>query len=819
MSVHNSRHGDDYIEDPYPITLIRTENYQVWSCAMLLALEGKNKTSFIDGTCKRAKHDWEKLKETYDKVDGSIMFGLNHQIHTLKQNGSSIADYYHKLSALWKEFDAMIELPKCVCNASEGFKKHNQLMKLMQFLMGLDDSYMQIRSSILSREVLPDVRSAYATISSEESHRVATGSIAGSSKRNQASAFVSSMPNKNNFQRNNQNVSNGPSRPNNLNNINCGFNGHTIDRCFKIIGYPADFGKKKSGQNVKGKNISNNNSVGSSSSSGFTDEQMATLISLIKDNKIGTNVQANMTGANQHMTYTDKELDNVLDISHLKIKDLNMRNVMEIGDQCEGLYYYNDQEPVLNVLKESLQIDNKDKNVCCETFQRAKQTREPFPLSDHTSKFLGDLVHLDLWGPYKVTSSEGDSSSSSVSGSDVNTADFPVVNHGNDAYSSDDIVATQNEDVATLEESIFLSEPKSYFEASKFSHWTDAMNQEMNALLRNGTWEIVELAKDRKAIGSKWIYKIKYRSSGEIDRYKARLVAQGFGQKEGIYYEETFSHVVKMVTVRCLLNVSISNDWPVFQLDVNNAFLYGDLVETVYVRAPEGYFPSRNKVCRLKKSLYELKQTPRQWNTKLTSTLIENGFNQSKSDYSLYNKTDKGVFLALLVYVDDIIITGNNVSEIEKFKVFLKSKFIIKELGKLKCICLNQKKHVLDLLSDYGMLACKSAKTPLMSKLVISNEASVNDTILDNIIDYQKLMGKLIYLTNTRPDIYYAVHCLSQFMHSPLKSYLKIAFKILRYLKSCPGLGIHIIKNPGISLNAYSDADWAKCIVTRRSGT
>ncbi|GKA99964.1 hypothetical protein Tco_0827958 [Tanacetum coccineum] len=247
-----------------------------------------------------------QLKQTYDKVDGSIMFGLHHQINTLKQNGSSIANYYHKLNALWKQFDVMIELPKCVCNASEGFKKHNQLIKLMQFLMGLDDSYTQIRSSIFSREVLPDVRSAYATISSEEYHRVAAGSIAGSSQRNKASAFVSNVPNRNNFQRNTQNMNNGP-RPNNMNNNrqdggsglvceNCGFNGHTINRCFKIIGYPADFGKKKSNRSFKGKNVSNNNSVRSSSSSGFTDKQIATLISLIKDNKIKKNMQANMAG-------------------------------------------------------------------------------------------------------------------------------------------------------------------------------------------------------------------------------------------------------------------------------------------------------------------------------------------------------------------------------------------------------------------------------------------------------------------------------------------------------------------------------------------
>ncbi|GJW53150.1 ribonuclease H-like domain-containing protein [Tanacetum coccineum] len=949
------------------IKLKEIENYQVWSCAMLLALEEKNKTGFIVGTCKRSNTDeihskqWDRVNaivlETYDKVDGSIMFGLHHQINTLKQNGSSIVDYYHKLNALWKQYDAMIELPKCVCNASESFKKHNQLLKLMQFLMGLDDSYMQIRSSILSRVVLPDVRSAYATISSEESHKVAAGSIAGSSKRNQASAFI------------------GP-RPNNMNNNrqggglglvceNCGFNGHAIDRCFKIIGYPADFGKKKSNQSFKGKNISNNNSVGTSSSSGFTDDQMVTLISLIKEKKLEKICRPIW----QH--------------------DWHYR----LGHPAE---------PLMNVLKDYLQIDKKDNVVGCEIYQRAKQTREPFPLSDHISKCLGDLIHLDLWGPYKVATFEGfryfltvvddytravwvylikskdeipyvsggiplkfwteciltatylinrlpssvlngkspyemiyikcptpahlrmfgclcfativnnndkfssekyvmigysnvkkgyrlcsldkhqfifsrdvklfenifpfkdseiekndstnvfqdvnhikkidieyheipnddervdsdpnrdkrsqsDSISSSVSGSNHNTADFPVDNPGNDADSNDEFVATQNEGVATLEENVFSEvkyglekyvgysklnseifcfvtqlnksiEPKSYFEASKYPHWTDAINQEMDALLRNGTWEIVELPEGRKAIGSKWIYKIKFRSSGD------------------------FSPVVKMVTVRCLLKVVVSMSWSVFQLDVNNIFLYGDLEETVYMKPPEGYFPSGNKVCRLKKSLYRLKQAPRQWNAKLTSTLIENGFSQSKFDYSLYTKYAKGVFLALLVYVDDIIITSNNVSEIEKFKVYLKSKFMIKDLGKLK-------KYVLDLLSEYGMLACKPAKTPLPSKLVISNEATEKDTVLDNITDYQKLMGKLIYLTNTRLDISYDVHCLSQFMHSPLKSHLKTAFHILRYLKGCPGLGIHIVKDSGMSLTAFFDADWAKCVVTRKSVT
>ena len=236
-------------------------------------------------------------------------------------------------------------------------------------------------------------------------------------------------------------------------------------------------------------------------------------------------------------------------------------------------------------------------------------------------------------------------------------------------------------------------------------------------------------------------------------------------------------------------------------------------------------------MCRLKKSLYGLKQAPRQWNAKLTSALIENGFNQSKSDYSLFTKDDSGNFIALLVYVDDIIITGNNINEINNFKDFLKSKFQIKALGKLNYflgievletthgLCLSQRKYCLDLLSEFGLLACKPSFTPLESNLTISNEPSETDPVLNNITEYQKLIGKLIYLTHTRPDIAYSVHCLSQFMHKPLKSHLKIALKLLRYLKGAPGLGIHIQKSANTSLEGFVDADWAKCVVTRKSVT
>ncbi|GKB53985.1 hypothetical protein Tco_0904738 [Tanacetum coccineum] len=253
MSLHG--YSDEEFEPQDNVTLISKLD------------RGKNKTGFIDGSCKRsnvdevlAKHVWEELKETYDKVDGY----LHHKIHTLKQNGSTLADYYHSLNALWKQFDCLVELPRCTCHAAENFKKHNQLMKLMQFLMGLDDSYMTIRSSILSRDPLPDVRSAYATISSEESHRVVSNSMSGTSQ-----SF----------------------RPNTVNNT-----------------------KKRNGQNVKGGTNSNNSTTGSNGSSGFTDEQLSTLISVIKDNTMaGKNVQANMAAK------IEKEID-VLETMNIELE-------------------------------------------------------------------------------------------------------------------------------------------------------------------------------------------------------------------------------------------------------------------------------------------------------------------------------------------------------------------------------------------------------------------------------------------------------------------------------------------------------------------
>ncbi|GJU10189.1 ribonuclease H-like domain-containing protein [Tanacetum coccineum] len=449
-------------------------------------------------------------------------------------------------------------------------------MKLMQFLMGLDDSYMQIGNSILFREVLPDVRSSYANIYSEDSLKIVASSSSFGPLNGLRLLLLFLMP-----------IIEAISR-----GIKPLFNGQTTGICFKLIGHPTDFGKKKVGQNFKGKFVSNNNSVEPSSSTGFTDEQLNLILSnglTLFDVLVIPEYYVTLVYVHK-LAKDNKKFIAFDEGTCFFNQDLNLKNVMRIDNQCGGSYYFNDQDPVLNVLTHSLQINSKDQNNFYEICQRAKQTRESFPSSDHTSSDLGDLLNKSC-------------------------------------------------------------EPKSFLKASKHTHWTDVMNAEMEALLRNDTWEITNFPKDRKAI-------------------------EGFNQKECIDYEETFSTVVKMVTIRCLLNLDVQSN------------------------------------C------------------------------QSRSDYSLYTKNVKGVFIALLVYVDDIIITGNSVVEIEKFKEFLKTNFMIKDLGKLKYflgievidtkdgICLNQRKYCLELSFEFGMLVCKHSSVPLPSKLVISNEPTSDDHLI-----------------------------------------------------------------------------------------
>jgi len=201
------------------------------------------------------------------------------------------------------------------------------------------------------------------------------------------------------------------------------------------------------------------------------------------------------------------------------------------------------------------------------------------------------------------------------------------------------------------------TEPKGIKQALSDPTWFSAMQQEYSALLKNHTWDLVPLSPARQAIGCKWVFRIKENADGSINKYKARLVAKGFHQVPGFDFHDTFSSVVKPITIRIVITLALSNHWELFQLDVNNAFLNGLLEETVYMIQPPGFeIADKSLVCKLNKALYGLKQAPCQWFDKLKTTLVQFGFQASKCDPSLFIYKQHAQTVFLLVYVDDIII-------------------------------------------------------------------------------------------------------------------------------------------------------------------
>jgi hypothetical protein len=258
-------------------------------------------------------------------------------------------------------------------------------------------------------------------------------------------------------------------------------------------------------------------------------------------------------------------------------------------------------------------------------------------------------------------------------------------------------------------------------------------------------------------------------------------------------------------------------------------FLNRDLEEEVYMDLPPGVnysFSRRTEVCRLKKSLYGLKRSPRAWFRRFSSTMKAFGYKQSNSDHTLFIKHKEGKVTALIVYVDDMVVTGDDSCEMKALQEYLATKFEMKDLGQLKYflgievarskrgIFLSQRKYVLDLLTETGMLACKPAETPIEMnhKLGIFPDQTPTDKGR-----YQRLVGRLIYLSHTRPDLTYVVSVVSQFMHTPSEEHMNVVYRILRYLKNAPGKGLLFSKNDGLNIEGYTDSDWAGDQTDRRS--
>ncbi|GKC56600.1 putative RNA-directed DNA polymerase [Tanacetum coccineum] len=351
--------------------------------------------------------------------------------------------------------------------------------------------------------------------------------------------------------------------------------------------------------------------------------------------------------------------------------------------------------------------------------------------------------------------------------------------------------------------SLYLEEDPSNVEQTlKSEKWKNVMDVEMDALMRNGTWDKCILPQGKKPVGCRWIFTIKYKPDGTIERYKARLVAKGYTQTYGIDYSETFSPIAKIDTIRVL-----------FSIAAKNAFLQGELKEEVYMEAPPGFSQhfKHGEVCKLKKSLYGLKQLPRAWFGRFTLAMKKYGYKQSNSDHTIFLSHRGDRVTCLIIYVNDMIITENDESEIKKLKEGLCAEFEMKDFGNLRYflrikvmrsqqgIFIFQKKYILDLLAETGMIDCKPADTPMITnqKLFMKTKAKLADR--DR---YQRMVGKLIYLSYTRPDIAYAVGVVSQFMHQPQGTTShEVLFKT----------------NGHLNIQIFTDTDWIGDKGNRRS--
>ncbi|OMO85296.1 Integrase, catalytic core [Corchorus capsularis] len=319
-------------------------------------------------------------------------------------------------------------------------------------------------------------------------------------------------------------------------------------------------------------------------------------------------------------------------------------------------------------------------------------------------------------------------------------------------------------------------EPKSYHEACLDPLWQAAMKEELNALEKTHTWDLVELPVGKSVVDCKWVYKVKTKSDGSVERYKARLVAKGFTQEYGIDYEETFAPVARMTSVRTLIAVASIRGWDMSQMDVKNAFLNGDLHEEVYMKPPPGLSCQTNQVCKLRRALYGLKQAPRAWFEKFSSTMLDSGFVQSAHDSTLFIRQSSRGIVLLLLYVDDMVITGDDDLGIKDIKNHLSRTFEMKDLGPLRYFLgievnssshgyvLSQVKYASDHISKAGLSDNKIVDTPIEMNVKLK---ATDGGLLTNATLYRQLVGSLIYLTVTRLDISHAVQVVSQFMTAP----------------------------------------------------
>lgn len=382
-----------------------------------------------------------------------------------------------------------------------------------------------------------------------------------------------------------------------------------------------------------------------------------------------------------------------------------------------------------------------------------------------------------------------------------------------------------------------ISEPISYEDAIKCEDsckWHRAMQEEIDALKTNNTWDLVKLPDNAKLIDNKWVFRIKTDQGGNPVRYKARLVARGFMQERGVDYEDTFAPVVRYDSIRILLALAAEKDLKIASFDVQTAFLYGDLTECVYMKQPVGFEIKKkvDLVCKLNRSLYGLKQSPRCWNRKFVSFLSKYDFKQLKSDQCVFVGSLANAEFYLAIYVDDGLLMSKSQGAItelittlqQMFKITVqldshKLQFVGLEIEQDLCagtIAIHQEVYITKLLNKFKMTSAKPLKIPAEPSAPLSS--SGNNLNCNEAQPYREAVGSLIFLaTTSRPDITYAVNQVSRFFNKWTDEHWQAVKRIFRYLKHTIHYKIVYSKTTKIEVTGYTDSDYAGCIDTRKS--
>jgi len=377
------------------------------------------------------------------------------------------------------------------------------------------------------------------------------------------------------------------------------------------------------------------------------------------------------------------------------------------------------------------------------------------------------------------------------------------------------------------ESGIAPDNPKTIAEAQaspEWPEWEKAVLAELDQLKTMNVWELVDRPEGRIPIGNKWVLIKKYNKNGELQKYKARLVAKGYSQIPGMEYTDTYAPVVRLETIRTILSLAVSQDWEIQQMDVKGAYLNGILKEEVYMKQPEGYEDGTDRLCKLIKTIYGLKQSGREWNYELNKELEGKKFKRLYSDPCVYIRRTGDDIEIITVWVDDLLLFTNNATLMGELKRGLQTLFDVTDLGDPNKIVgieiernrkqgelkISQTKYIESILEKYGLADCNPVHTPMDPKIKLTpiEEPAEKGNRSNN---YASLIGSLMYAAvATRPDIAYSVYRLASYTANPDINHWGAAKRILRYLKGTKDLGITYKKSENhINLVGYSDASFA----------